>query len=183
LKKTKFYAANPIIGFFPGGGKNLVTDVKLKRWDMNNFDKLSKYLLKNYPNSNILLFGSKDDDIKICADLDNNSSVHNLIGKTTLREMIVLMSFLDLMVTNDSCSLHFGAALNIPMISLFGPTSISRYAKQDTYHRIMMSSVPCRPCEDVNGKFDLSCQDNICMDQIKPEDVFEFCKDLLGKKL
>lgn len=51
----------------------------------------------------------------------------NLIGKTTILEMIELINRAHLVVSNDSGPMHLAAALNKTIIALFGPTAPERF--------------------------------------------------------
>jgi heptosyltransferase-2 len=47
----------------------------------------------------------------------------NLAGKTTLKEVIALMTRLHLFISNDSGLMHVSAAIGTPTVAIFGPTS------------------------------------------------------------
>jgi len=46
----------------------------------------------------------------------------NLAGKTTVRELMALLSLSNLFVTNDSGLMHSAAALGVLLVAIFGPT-------------------------------------------------------------
>ncbi|SDB46845.1 heptosyltransferase I [Desulfonatronum thiosulfatophilum] len=51
----------------------------------------------------------------------------NLTGKTSLQELLKLLSEARLVIGNDSGPLHLAAALGVPTLALFGPTDPARY--------------------------------------------------------
>ena len=51
----------------------------------------------------------------------------NLTGRTTLRELVALIKRARLVVANDSGPMHIAAALELPVVALFGPTAPERF--------------------------------------------------------
>ncbi|SET39095.1 lipopolysaccharide heptosyltransferase II [Thorsellia anophelis] len=112
---------NGLIGFCPGAEFG-----PAKRWPDYHYAKLAETLIQQ--GHIIILFGSaKDAQIgeaiieKLSSEAKNQC--FNLAGITSLEEAICLIAGLDGMVTNDSGLMHIGAALDIPLVALYGPTS------------------------------------------------------------
>ena len=93
-----------------------------KEW--GGFVPLTSRLLQEYPEIDIVLAGSASQE-----DLPDlpEGRLTNLFGKTGLDELAVLVSGARLVVANDSGPLHLAAALKVPVIGLFGPTSPERF--------------------------------------------------------
>ncbi len=94
----------------------------------------------------------------------------NLIGKTTLKELIALLRVVRVLVTNDSGPMHLAAAVGTPVVALFGPTDPARTGPYGAGHTILRSGVPCSPC------FSRRCTNAIeleCLTAIHPEQVAE----------
>jgi heptosyltransferase-1 len=70
----------------------------------------------------------------------------NLVGRTTIKDLIELLRRVRLLVTNDSGPMHLAAAVGVPIIALFGPTDPVRTGPYGTGHMIFTSPVACRPC-------------------------------------
>lgn len=70
----------------------------------------------------------------------------NLVGKTTLKELIQQLRTCDLLVTNDTGTMHLAAALGVPTVALFGSTEPSLTGPVGDHHHILRHHVPCSPC-------------------------------------
>ena len=67
------------------------------------------------------LFGvAKDAGVGSAIQKWAGDHVQNLVGRTTLAELIDELGSCDLLLTNDSGPMHLAAAIGVPTISLFG---------------------------------------------------------------
>jgi heptosyltransferase-2 len=81
------------------------------------------------------------------------------------------------MVTNDSGLRHFAAALDIPVVTIFGPTHINWTETWFPKESKLQASVECGPCQKrvcPEGQFQ-------CMNLITPEQVFAALAALVEK--
>ncbi|MDC9615975.1 ADP-heptose--LPS heptosyltransferase RfaF [Xenorhabdus khoisanae] len=112
----------PIIGFCPGAEFG-----PAKRWPHYHYAALAEQLItqKGYQ---ILLFGSAKDhaageDIRTLLSNEAREDYLNLAGKTSLEQAVNIIAACDAIVTNDSGLMHVAAALNRPLVALYGPSS------------------------------------------------------------
>jgi lipopolysaccharide heptosyltransferase II len=70
----------------------------------------------------------------------------NLIGKTTLSELMDRLSECAVLLTNDTGTMHLAAALGVPTVSIFGSTEPSLTAPLGARHHILRHQVECSPC-------------------------------------
>ena len=94
----------------------------------------------------------------------------DLVGKTTMKELIALLRRLRVFITNDSGPMHLAAAVGTPVIALFGPTDPGRTGPYGDGHRVLRSGVPCSPC------FSRHCANAVemeCLTSIQPQQVIE----------
>ena len=70
----------------------------------------------------------------------------NLMGKTSIKELIALLRRVRLLITNDSGPMHLAAALGIPVLALFGPTDPVMTGPYAVGHVVLRSGIPCSPC-------------------------------------
>ncbi|MBI5739184.1 MAG: lipopolysaccharide heptosyltransferase I [Nitrospirae bacterium] len=101
----------------------------------------------------------------------------NLCGKTTLKELVALIEGARAVVSNDSGPMHIAAALNRPVIALFGPTDPAKtgpYGWQRSGNmKVIRTAPPCSPCRKTR------CRELVCMKGIKVETVFEALSEYL----
>ena len=97
-----------------------------KKWPSKYYAEVcNEYLISGW---NVLAFGSLNDEItgdSIQERIDKELSDHfyNLIGKTSLIDVIDLLSHCKKVVTNDSGLMHIAAAVNTPLVAVYGPSS------------------------------------------------------------
>ena len=85
---------------------------------------------------------------------------------TTLGTLKVVMRDAALLVCNDTGPRHYGAAFNVPTVTLFGPT---HQAWTDTdYGREIKLQVPveCGPCQLKKCPLDLRCQTGLTVEMV-----------------
>ncbi|HGE8505390.1 ADP-heptose--LPS heptosyltransferase RfaF [Serratia ureilytica] len=113
--------SRPIVGFCPGAEFG-----PAKRWPHYHYAALAQRLIES--GYQIALFGSaKDHEAgeQIRAALQDNARDFclNLAGKTQLEQAVILIAACRAVVSNDSGLMHVAAALNKPLIALYGPSS------------------------------------------------------------
>ena len=97
-----------------------------KKWPPNYYAEVCNEYLSN--SWNVLVFGSQNDQITgntIQEAIDKEFSDHffNLTGKTSLIDVIDLLSHCKKVVTNDSGLMHIAAAVGTPLVAVYGPSS------------------------------------------------------------
>lgn len=117
-----------------------------KRWRAERLAELIDRLAADDLPPAVLL-GSPDDRAfadKILAL--RQTSVIDLVGHTSLRQLSALLSLADLVVCHDSGPMHIAAALGKPLVAIFGPTNPVRTGPYGQTCRVVALPVPCAPC-------------------------------------
>ncbi|WP_413715531.1 ADP-heptose--LPS heptosyltransferase RfaF [Serratia ureilytica] len=113
--------SRPIVGFCPGAEFG-----PAKRWPHYHYAALAQRLIES--GYQIALFGSAKDheageQIRAALQDDARDFCFNLAGKTQLEQAVILIAACRAVVSNDSGLMHVAAALNKPLIALYGPSS------------------------------------------------------------
>jgi len=106
----------------------------------------------------VWLFGSKSDHPvgeqireRLIPGLREESV--NLAGETSLAEAIDLMSCADAVVSNDSGLMHVAAALNRPLVAVYGSTSPGFTPPLASQVEVVRLGIECSPCFDRTCRF------------------------------
>jgi ADP-heptose:LPS heptosyltransferase len=140
-----------------------------KCWPYPNFAALGR-LLKQNSDAATYLFGGKSDNLNGVKSGDFDL---NLVGKSDLKETMEKISEMDIFVTNDSGLMHIAASLQVPVVSIFGPTDECKNAPVGRKHLVIKQELECRPCYEPWGR--IKCIQNVnykCLNDISPETVF-----------
>jgi lipopolysaccharide heptosyltransferase II len=69
-----------------------------------------------------------------------------LVGQTTLAQLIAELRSSDLLLTNDTGTMHLAAHLGVPVVALFGSTEPVLTGPLGAGHRVLRRHVECSPC-------------------------------------
>ncbi|MDY6950165.1 MAG: glycosyltransferase family 9 protein [Thermodesulfobacteriota bacterium] len=153
----------------------------LRRWPAERFVALAKEILSFQPDANIVMTGAPSEQSAVAetARAIGSAQVVNVAGRTSLRELLVLFSIADILVTNDSGPSHFSTMTPIRTVTLFGPETPALYGPLGKKAHVVWKGLACSPCVNVfNHRFSC-CRDNLCMTSISVAQVFEVVRDLL----
>ncbi|HET6407720.1 MAG TPA: lipopolysaccharide heptosyltransferase II [Chthoniobacteraceae bacterium] len=102
----------------------------------------------------------------------------DLVGKTTLSELIAELRACDILVTNDTGTMHLAASLGVTVVAIFGSTEPELTGPLGSGHVILRKKVECAPC------FLRECPiDFRCMKAIEARQVIEAIKLKLAVSL
>lgn len=141
-----------------------------KLWPLEGYSKLLKIILEE-STSEILLLGdgSQGETAQKLLDHFDHERLRSSVGKTTLRELVEAIAQCEIVVGPDTGPGHIAAALNVPYVSLFGPTDPDRVAPYGQRDLVVTAQLGCRPCAR------RSCPglNSLCMRLIDPRWVWE----------
>jgi heptosyltransferase-2 len=100
---------------------------------------------------------------------EQGKSVINLAGRTTLRELCVLLKACRVVLTNDTGPMHVAAAVGTRVVVPFGSTSPELTGPGlpgDPQHRLLQAQVACSPCFLRCCPIDLRCMGSLGVRQV-----------------
>jgi heptosyltransferase II len=140
-----------------------------KRWPIEHYAALARALADC--GHDIWLLGSARDREVGEAIVAAAGNCRNLCGTTSLDQAIDLIAAAALVVTNDSGLMHITAALNRPLIALFGSSSpqfTPPLCDSATVLRLDLACSPCFKRECPLGHLD-------CLQKLEPARVLDAC--------
>lgn len=152
-----------IVAFCPGAEYG-----PAKRWPAAHFAALARKLAAD--GYAIWLFGSAKDHA-VAEEISQLAPglCRNLCGTTALGQAVDLLALADIVVCNDSGLMHVAAALNRPLVTLYGSSSPGFTPPLSDQADILSLNLDCSPCfkrECPLGHLD-------CLNKLSPEQVLE----------
>jgi heptosyltransferase-2 len=159
-----------------------------RRWPTDRFAELMDRLGSSQPDLHFGILGTEAERA-VSEEARNGVSpavrprVHNLAGRTSLPALAGVLARARLLVTNDSGTMHLGAAVGTPLVALFGPESPLRYGPLAPPERcrVLQADVVCGPCLTYMNHKRAPCKGrNVCMEKLSVDDVMQACEEMLA---
>lgn len=122
-----------------------------KRWPTEKFAELMTRAVASWGGS-VLVLGSKAEqpDAQRMTDLfvsgggeTASSSILNLAGQSTLKQLSALLGQVDFAISNDSGPMHLAAGLGAPTLGIFTCTSAVRSGPPGDQHEMVSTTLAC----------------------------------------
>ncbi|WP_297211014.1 MULTISPECIES: lipopolysaccharide heptosyltransferase II [Thermodesulfovibrio] len=154
----------PILAVAPGAKYG-----DTKKWETFKFLDIIERFSSEY--GSVIVLGQRGESLSI----ENKENVYDFTGKTSITELIKLLSECDLLLCNDSGIMHLGYALGIPLVAIFGSTSPELTGPPRFAGKVIKANISCSPC------FKNKCSDIKCMKSIEVDEVWDALIELLPK--
>jgi len=161
LNENNIDAQKPIIIFHPG---SLGSSVDLP---IEKFKKLIR-LVSEKTNFQIILTGSGSER-ELCEKLVFNERIKNFAGRFSLSEMISLINFSEIFVSNSTGPIHIAAALNKYTIGFYPKILACSSKRWGPYTKNALVFTPEIQCENCSRE---QCDILNCMNSIDIHNVF-----------
>ena len=138
-----------------------------KQWPVEHFADLIN-MLQDQGLSICILGSQKDADTGLAIEKLCRHEVINLCGKTSLLDVIDVLASCSVAVSNDSGLMHIAAAVDVPVISMYGATTPSYTPPLHKKAKAFYVKLECSPCWQRTCKY----QHYRCLRDIVPQDVF-----------
>jgi ADP-heptose:LPS heptosyltransferase len=150
-----------------------------KRWPEYKFAQLADIIIRSFKDKKIIIVwgpGEKPMAEKILSLIKEDKKDVFLAPQTTLKQLGAVLQRLDAFVSNDGAPNHLATALDVPSVTVFGPTNYRSWVPSgNSRHLEVHSTMACAPCDR------MQCPTAIeCMNGIDPEEVFSRMKALPG---
>ena len=171
--------AHPIVVLNPNASDLL----PLRKWQTDKFKVLAQRILASYPSSVIVLTGAaseRDAANALCREV-GSTRVRSMAGETTLPELLTLYTLADVLVTNDSGPGHFSSLTPVQAIVLFGPETPRLFGPLTPDSTVIWKELACSPCVSVFNHRLSPCTNNVCMQSITVDEVFEAVRSAVAR--
>jgi ADP-heptose:LPS heptosyltransferase len=145
----------------------------LRRWPAKRYAELARRLLLEFSEAQVVFTGGPGEAPTAEALVSEVGSTRciSLAGKTTMRQLLVLFTLADVLVTNDSGPAHFATLTPVQVVTLFGPETPMLFAALTPRNRGLWAGLPCSPCVSAYNNRQSPCRDNLCMKAISVDEV------------
>jgi heptosyltransferase-2 len=149
-----------------------------KRWPERYYGELAAEMIGQ--GWSVWLCGSEKDR-QVCAEVNRVAADRcvDLSGRTSLAQAVDLMSLADTVVSNDSGLMHVAAALNRPLVALYGSSDPGFTPPLNPRSRVLNLGLDCSPC------FKRECPEGHlrCLTDIKVEQVVRTVRELAKEEV
>jgi ADP-heptose:LPS heptosyltransferase len=156
----------------------------IRRWADERYVELAKRLLQHDAEICIALTGapSERDGAEALARQVGSERCASVAGKTTLPELFALYGLAEVLVTNDSGPAHYASTTSIDVVTLFGPESPAFFGARSPRSHLMWAGLACSPCVNAFNQRVTTCTNNLCMQAISVDAVFDRVRQVLGQR-
>lgn len=174
LTKFSLSTEKPVLGLCPGAEFG-----PAKQWPVEHYATVANEMINQ--GHQVWLFGSAKDKettetIKSLVDSENQKSIFNLAGDTSLIEAVDLLAACKTVVSNDSGLMHVAAAVGCHVVGVYGSTSPKYTPPLAEKVDIVSTDIKCRPCFKRECEFKhLKCltelNPQLVLDKISPKNI------------
>ncbi|MFO8056644.1 MAG: lipopolysaccharide heptosyltransferase II [bacterium] len=156
-----------------------------KRWSAEGFGEAATSLAGT--EKAVVMVGD-ESDLTVCsfisADLaEKGVQAINLAGRLSLAESAAVLAKASVVLSNDSGLMHIAAALNRPLVAVFGPTSreLGFYPQGKRSGTVEVHGLSCRPCT-LHGDRECPEGHHDCMRMIAPDQVVKEAEKVMERE-
>ncbi len=152
------------------------SSLKERRWPPEKFAAAADMVSRKL-GAKVLLFGTESEKElgeAVASHMEERSI--SFLGKSSLEELIGLVKRCDILLTNDTGTMHIAAAVGTPLVALFLVHAFGVETGPSSEGNIVIEpEIECFPCSH-NSK----CPHYACLNHVTPEDVAAAADIALG---
>ncbi len=161
-----------------GAGRPLVliplsAGYETKSWPAENIERFMN--LFGEGEVCFVLTGVEEDREKLEHIFSYRNPVIDLVGKTSVRELVMAVAGSDLVVSPDTGPMHIAAAVGVPVVALFGPTDPELCGARGREVVILQADLKCVRCYKKQCNFNPFCM----RDALTPELVYKVARGMI----
>jgi ADP-heptose:LPS heptosyltransferase len=169
----------PLIAFHPGGEGFR----GMKRWPLGRFVEAARALTASHGAAAVVLGGA--DEVTLASVLAAGvPGCRSLAGQLNLGQTVAVLERCMLFVGNDSAPMHMAAAVGVPTVGIFGPTSPLNFRPRGPRVAVVRAGLGCSPCFHFVGSHSLwtgsRCRVPSCLHAVPPRSVVGAATALVG---
>ncbi len=140
-----------------------------KRWAPARFAAVADRLVERHRAKVVIFGGPAEAGIaeQVAAEMKHPAVI--LAGKTSVREVMALVSRCRLFITNDSGPMHVASAFEVPLVAVFGPTNPAATSPAGRYDSVIQKKAACAPCTHRECPIDHRCMEEISVEAVLAE--------------
>ncbi|UIJ39347.1 glycosyltransferase family 9 protein [Desulfobaculum bizertense] len=148
-----------------------------RQWPVQSFLQVAEELWEKYSLCPVLLGSGGERELAQTFCQQSQIPVVNCVGETSLTELGAMLSMLELLVTNDTGTMHYAAGLGVKVCALF----LSTAQPWDTgpYRAGAVCLEPNMECHPCHISYECT-EDFLCHKILSPEHVLAYAEQLLG---
>ena len=145
-----------------------------KNWPIHHYLELADRLARD-KGIRVVLIGSNEDR-ELADEFIKKTTAKPIdaVGKTSIPQIISLISKCDGIVTGDSAPMHIAASVGTPFVAIFGPTDPEMHAPEADKGFVMYKKIRCAPCYKP-----VCSKKNKCLNNVKMDEVFDSLVDVM----
>ncbi len=140
-----------------------------RAWSLENFSALARDLVQKEYADIVLLGDGSERERAESLKSQIGLPVLDLVGRTSLELLPAILAECDLLISNDTGTIHVAAAVGTRTLGLFFSTAyFSETAPYGVGHAILQVEIPCSPCHA-----SAPCPVQLCREFLSPMAVSE----------
>jgi ADP-heptose:LPS heptosyltransferase len=151
-----------------------------RRWMKDRYADLMRRILAHSNTTVVVITGAPAEraEAEVLRIAVDNARCVNFAGRVKFTELPPLYSVSLLMVTNDSGPGHFSSVTALKTYVLFGPETPALYGSLGNSTPIY-AGLACSPCVSASNHRKTACTDNVCLQAITVDKVFNTIAPML----
>ncbi len=151
-----------------------------RAWPVGHWRQLIDLLVAERPEKVVLIGNRGEQDyFKLLAPLP--PEVMSIVGETSITELISVLQHAKALITTDTGPSHLAAAVNTPVLAIFGPSDYRKtgpFPTPDNTVRIVSAGLDCSPCSLTDRIKE--CPLNRCMHDLAATEILHNLNTLLN---